>query len=526
LDKIEESEIKKIVEHINDCITAFRVVRQRRYGSSPAQAEDDDLPDDDKLLLALTSKLFLPQRKEMKIVVEEKGKGDEGNANMEAELYRGTPRTAPTPQTDMQRKEKEDEQIAHSMSSLALVTEEVTAKTVENSTYYLTHNHADDAQPDFRIIPVMVEPEYMYKSGADASLLKQPWKVEKTLEHAIVPWLKDIPRWDDGDKKIKVGESEFTIDEWADQLAKLQEMYPIVTRTNGSNPFESVSYRTKMTSNKKIIEETFNALPAFGSSAWGEYSSAWSSMTKTMLGKFRPDMWGNMVCLPNKIDPQGATNESLCFFDVDHLFPFSRGGQSIFKKGPENNFAAVQCVANRVIKKENLIAFLNPVEMACGISSQQLVAMVLYVEKELNGSLRSRKDQHHLRDRILTWLTGSSIKGESFRSFQTDVRRSTDGKALLDYFSARQRREDDALLGRADAFEGTPSLDISITKCMLEVGGADYYVRERLKSAKYWWDDDRKKWAKSFSSKIDKNKLLHDLQEMACENGFAYKVVK
>ncbi len=63
--------------------------------------------------------------------------------------------------------------------------------------------------------------------------------------------------------------------------------------------------------------------------------------SRDFLGKFRVDMWGNLICLPKTV-PGGLTdNESLCFLDVDHTFPFSRGGRSVLK-----NFEAFQCCAN------------------------------------------------------------------------------------------------------------------------------------------------------------------------------------
>jgi hypothetical protein len=144
--------------------------------------------------------------------------------------------------------------------------------------------------------------------------------------------------------------------------------------------------------------------------------------------------------------------------------------------------------------------------------------MVLSVEKNSDGS---RKNQNILRDRMLTWLTGSSIKGESFRTFQADVRRTTDGQRLVDYFRERQGREDDALLGRVVPRSADCCLNVRITKCLLEVGGQSTYdVRDRLMSAKYWWDNDNKTCAKALSSQQEKEDLLKNLRDLAREFGF------
>lgn len=497
VEEVQSTHVADMVKHIEDCIKAFRVVRQLQCTSG-----DDGQPDNDtaKLLDALRSKLFLPEEKEMEISVsspkvEVDAEATEDNAKA---TVKSTPQSKakirPPPQSDV-------------------------------STYYLTHDVTDDdGEPDPRIVPVMEKADRLYKSGADRSLRRVPWTQKDMLNPAVDPLLKEVPRWDPDSKTVRVGkktqERKFTEEAWVAQLEEWQTQYPNVTQSNGSNPFETAAFRTKKTSDDKIIEATFNALPAFGSPTWGEYNASWDKSTKALLSMFRPDMWGNMVCLPDKIDPLGATNGSLCFFDVDHLFPFSRGGQSI-----KDNFAAVQCVANRYIKVDNLIPYLNPVQTACGISSKQLVAMVLSVEKNSIGELRSRKDQNSLRDRMLTWLTRSSIKGESFRTFQADVRRSTDCQTLVNYFRERQRREDEALLGRVEPRSADRCLTVRIIKCMLRLevrGQSTYYVQDRLKSAKYWWDNDNETWAKELGSQTEKEDLLKNLRDLAREYGFRY----
>ena len=565
VNDVQMNDMETMVGHIEDCITALRIVRQLKSGNalsfdmSSAIDEDPHKARFEDLYRALISKLFLPKGNDMKIVVEEVGDKTPTKAEVPSTpcgicgiVEEEAPKATASGTKGRPRKSYSTEEIkttpqkAKQRTSLSSSTA-LTAPIDEYLDYYLTHNNSIDGRPDPRIIPDMIEPEYKYKSGPDKALPRVPWIEEQKLEPAIDPLLRQIPQWDHDKKKVWLWsgpkeKKEYTRMEWEEQLATWQFDYPNVTRPNGSNPFEPVSHRTKMTSDKKIIEATFNALPAFGSSEWGEYRANWSSQTKTLLAKFRPDMWGNMICLPDKIDPAGAVNESLCFFDVDHLFPFSRGGQSVFKKGSDNNFGAVQCVANRTIKNDNLIPLLNPVEMNCGITSEQLVAMVLYVENLEGGkgegeiasderTIKSRKDKNKLRDRILTWLTGSPIKGQSFRCFSTDVKRSTDGKVLLDYFRHRQRHEDDALLGQPDATHVSdtsdgPSLKIYVTKCMIEVGGATFYVKARLKEDNYWWDAKEQRWGKGFSSKAEKEQLLRGLQALACQNGFVYKVMK
>ncbi|KOO26291.1 hypothetical protein Ctob_001384 [Chrysochromulina tobinii] len=531
VEEFQSTHVANMVKHIEDCIKAFRVVRQLQCTSG-----DDGQPDNDtaKLLDALRSKLFLPEEKEMEISVSSPKEVEVGvNAPTDGALpsaskpwymYPFLTRKWPNGAGTGNAEATEDNAKATVKSTPQSKAKIRPPPQSDVSTYYLTHDVTDDdGEPDPRIVPVMVEAD-SYKSGADCSLRRVPWTQKDMLNPAVDPLLKEVPRWDPKSEKVRVGKDRlFTQKEWVTQLEKWQAAYPNVTKPDGSNPFETAAFRTKKTSDDKIIEATFNALPAFGSPTWGEYNASWGKSTKALLSMFRPDMWGNMVCLPDKIDPLGATNGSLCFFDVDHLFPFSRGGQSI-----KDNFAAVQCVANRYIKGDNLIPYLNPVQMACGISSKQLVAMVLSVEKNSIGELRSRKDQNSLRDRMLTWLTRSSIKGESFRTFQADVRRSTDGQTLVNYFRERQRREDEALLGRVEPRSADRCLTVRIIKCMLRLevrGQSTYYVQlvqDRLKSAKYWWDNDNETWAKELGSQTEKEDLLKNLRDLAREYGFRY----
>ncbi|CAG9462526.1 unnamed protein product [Pedinophyceae sp. YPF-701] len=59
--------------------------------------------------------------------------------------------------------------------------------------------------------------------------------------------------------------------------------------------------------------------------------------------RFRCDPFGNVVS-------RYADNNSLCKFDVDHVFPWSRGGHSV-----KENFMAVQWAANRIVKRARIL---------------------------------------------------------------------------------------------------------------------------------------------------------------------------
>ena len=86
---------------------------------------------------------------------------------------------------------------------------------------------------------------------------------------------------------------------------------------------------------------------------------------------FKVDMWKNVIA-------KDAACMSICFFELDHIFPRSRGGKSA-----RENLAMIHWNANR--KKSNkLIPFLSPKEkkdLQTGLSLDQFLALTVCVEE-------------------------------------------------------------------------------------------------------------------------------------------------
>jgi hypothetical protein len=226
---------------------------------------------------------------------------------------------------------------------------------------------------------------------------------------------------------VRWGRKTYTLQEWCQQLANWQDAFPNIKRSDGSTPWETERFRREQTSNVKIIKQCFDKCKR---PAWPDTLKLKAS--RDFLQRFRVDMWGNMICLP-KTAGGLADNESLCFFDVDHTFPFSRGGRSVLK-----NFEALQCCANRWVKSDRLVQTLDPRAMLCGISAAQLLALVQWVEGGDEGEVK-RKDVQALYRTIEGWLTVPPGHGTTFRKFQKDVKGSSDSSVLRHYFVARNK---------------------------------------------------------------------------------------
>lgn len=324
-----------------------------------------------------------------------------------------------------------------------------------------------------------------------------------------------LPRKEDG--AVLWNKNKYTMEQWIEKLRNWQTAYPNVTRNDGSNRHESVAERGKRTGNREIVMGCFDKCRQ----TW-DTSKYSHGKWKSLLTRLRPDMWGNLICLSQSLAEGGASNNSLCFFDVDHLFPFSRGGRST-----SANLRAIQNVANRAIKVDNILQSLNPIEMQCGLNSQQLIAMIDCVDATKLG----RKDKEVMVRNVHKWLTMSPVNGRTFTRFQADVGRTTDGLKLIQYFQSRQNEENDILITLFSGTESAAKLYVRVRGCLIEVGNprskATFHIKDELYQSGYSWDSesDRKCWYQIFGTDKEKQDMLLDLQMVAQEKGFLYVFV-
>ena len=198
-----------------------------------------------------------------------------------------------------------------------------------------------------------------------------------------------------------------------------------------------------------------------------------------------------------------------------------------------------------------MVQSLNPVDMNCGITLEQLISMVDLVLENYN---QERLTTRSWLEKILSWLTTSPVNKASFSDFQKEVGRTTDGRRLIQYFVQRESSQTQAFRGldippKAQAAEGKihaheaqakgdcsaklihdpeeATLQAKFNKHVVEVfGPATISVKDELKKAGYIWDGSagRKCWTKRIDSDEDAIRERKNLTELVEEFGMQLKL--
>ena len=148
--------------------------------------------------------------------------------------------------------------------------------------------------------------------------------------------------------------------------------------------------------------------------------------------KFRTDRHGNVV------GGKGTGNFSITKFDVDHIFPWSRGGLT----DPEN-LEALHWRANRFVKNGKFLQELRREELETGLRVDQIVCLFKYIkeEKPFDGIMGTRDKKaeakkwnnriaQKYRDKAISWLTLTAGTGEDLGMHVTkisEIGRNEDG---------------------------------------------------------------------------------------------------
>ena len=205
-------------------------------------------------------------------------------------------------------------------------------------------------------------------------------------------------RWDPTRRRV------YSTGEWDALVRSWEADYP----ESKLHPYETDSYRVRQTNDTGIIQDCWDKIEASGRLT----GAHWKGLLGQYADLFRLDRYGNVIA--NRSNPI-SQNNSITFFDVDHVFPWSRGGRSV-----RNNFVACQYAANRDAKRAKLLCTLTEEEMLRGISLGQFEALFEYC-REKEGAKPSRSNVANNRRQVVDWLTTTPRKGQGISNFQAST---------------------------------------------------------------------------------------------------------
>ena len=275
----------------------------------------------------------------------------------------------------------------------------------------------------------------------------QMFVLEHTLEGSRFTW---------GGELIASKPTEF--ENWAKDLEK---RFP--PKFNGTDrphwhPSETLQYRTRQC--KAEVSYCWEAMDQSAiPQAWKKVAEG--SLPEKILDAFRVDLFGNVVS--NK-----ASAKAVCAFEVDHVFPWSRGGCS-----RQSNFAGLYWGAN-VLKREKLIqgAELSPCPAPAADSAEKLpggcrlggrglqmglsVATFISLFQHTRAVTERGADRTSMEDIVVGWLTAGRPLGQSKADLQKELGLKSDS-APVDVWASFERWDDrskarlDSLVLRARA---------------------------------------------------------------------------
>lgn len=122
----------------------------------------------------------------------------------------------------------------------------------------------------------------------------------------------------------------------------------------------------------------------------------------------------------NVVGGKGTGNFSITKFDVDHIFPWSKGGLT-----ETENLEALHWRANRIVKKDKFLQELRKEELETGLRKDQIVCLFRYIKevKPFDGKSETRRmkaaakkwnnrEAQKYRDKAISWLTSTAGTGE------------------------------------------------------------------------------------------------------------------
>eukprot|EP00960_Hanusia_phi_P054756 762763-Hanusia_phi.AAC.4 len=136
--------------------------------------------------------------------------------------------------------------------------------------------------------------------------------------------------------------------------------------------------------------------------------------------RFKVDMWNNIIS-------RDSVRKSLCYFELDHLFPRSRGGKTL-----RENLTIIHWTANRK-KSDKLIPFLSKKEVTdlqTGLSLDQFLSLTKYVEENFDDRAEGYEKLKMMLTEDFEWPQNVFCK----------LKRLTTGRDLWMYMSTRSEQ--------------------------------------------------------------------------------------
>ena len=241
--------------------------------------------------------------------------------------------------------------------------------------------------------------------------------------------LKDLP--ESVGRNIRWGGKDYTAREFDVQIRNWDEAYPSLTAGGGKHPSESVSERNSATTDKDNKHYCWLQMKTI-SFPDGKLSS---TTRKKLYSTFRLDAFGNIVS-------EQADSMAICKFEVDHIFPFAKGGRSV-----RDNLWGMYWGANRV-KRENLLQTFTPTNskrrgLFMGLREEQLIALFVFLE--LDSASRKRNTQSFIISAVIDWLIKFPPTGQSIKDVAEWTGGSTDGKTLYGLLKKRNEEQSAAM---------------------------------------------------------------------------------
>lgn len=182
---------------------------------------------------------------------------------------------------------------------------------------------------------------------------------------------------------------DYTASQYSQYLALLDTTYPAHNEDRRPATFEAKSIKMANLKNDRDSEISVSQCKSVGKKLC------------TKAHQFRLDRYGNVISAK-------ATTGALTSYDIDHIFPWSRGGRTL-----PDNLEAIQTYANSSVKNSKLLQSLSLEKMNCGVTLQQLTDLMEYCGERARQEGDSRRDTTAYKEMVADWLTAGPFKKES-----------------------------------------------------------------------------------------------------------------